>query len=130
MAPKGIQLQRKKGWRKPPNAVVVSRPSRWGNPWEVGSGYVGVTGSMRGPGVGFYSSTETFHYDLDLRDGITAEEAVWLYEVGLEASLSDPDPFYDELRAALEALRGHDLACWCALDAPCHRDPLLRLANK
>ena len=27
-------------------------------------------------------------------------------------------------------LRGHNLACWCALDGgPCHADTLLRLAN-
>lgn len=26
-------------------------------------------------------------------------------------------------------LRGHDLACWCALDAPCHADVLLEIAN-
>lgn len=30
-----IQLRRTKGWRKPPGAVVVSRPSRWGNPFKV-----------------------------------------------------------------------------------------------
>lgn len=31
--------------------------------------------------------------------------------------------------AAEEHLRGHDLACWCALDQPCHADVLLELAN-
>ena len=30
----------------------------------------------------------------------------------------------------LEKLRGKNLACWCALDAPCHADVLLELANK
>lgn len=34
MSPKRIQLQRKKGWRKPPDAVVVSRPSIYGNPFH------------------------------------------------------------------------------------------------
>ncbi len=28
-----------------------------------------------------------------------------------------------------EELRGHDLACWCPLDGPCHADVLLRRAN-
>jgi Domain of unknown function (DUF4326) len=28
-----IRLQRTRGWRKPPEAVVVARPSRWGNPF-------------------------------------------------------------------------------------------------
>lgn len=33
--PQRIQLSRKRGWRKPDNTVVVSRPSRWGNPFSV-----------------------------------------------------------------------------------------------
>lgn len=33
--PRRIQLSRAAGWRKPPGAVVVSRPSRWGNPYPV-----------------------------------------------------------------------------------------------
>ena len=35
--------------------------------------------------------------------------------------LSEPD--------WLEPLRGHDLACFCRLDYPCHADILLELAN-
>jgi len=31
-----IQLQRRAGWRKPAGAVVVARPTRWGNPYAVG----------------------------------------------------------------------------------------------
>jgi len=31
--PKRIQRKRTKGWRMPPNAVYVGRPSRWGNDW-------------------------------------------------------------------------------------------------
>jgi hypothetical protein len=27
-------------------------------------------------------------------------------------------------------LRGKNLACWCALDAPCHADVLLEIANQ
>ena len=33
--PVRIQLRRTKGWRKPPGAIVVARPSRWGNPHRV-----------------------------------------------------------------------------------------------
>jgi Domain of unknown function (DUF4326) len=33
--PRRVQLSRKPGWRKPPGAVVVSRPTRWGNPYPV-----------------------------------------------------------------------------------------------
>ena len=28
-----------------------------------------------------------------------------------------------------ERLGGKDLACWCALDQPCHADVLLKIAN-
>ena len=35
MKPKRIQLSRKKGWKLPPNTVVVSRPSKWGNPFTL-----------------------------------------------------------------------------------------------
>jgi hypothetical protein len=33
-------------------------------------------------------------------------------------------------RAALEELRGKNLACWCKPGAPCHADVLLELANR
>ena len=36
MIPKRIQLKRTKGWKLPENTVVVSRPSKWGNPYKVG----------------------------------------------------------------------------------------------
>jgi signal-transduction protein with cAMP-binding, CBS, and nucleotidyltransferase domain len=46
--PKGVQLKRTLGYRKPPGAIVVSRPSRWSNPYRVGhdgvSDAVGVDG--------------------------------------------------------------------------------------
>jgi hypothetical protein len=35
VSPRRVQLSRKPGWRKPPGAVVVSRPTRWGNPFPV-----------------------------------------------------------------------------------------------
>lgn len=42
-----IQLRRTKGWRKPAGAVVVARPSKWGNPFRLGTPYA----LMREPGV-------------------------------------------------------------------------------
>jgi hypothetical protein len=35
VTPRRIQLSRAKGWRKPEGAVVVARPTRWGNPFPV-----------------------------------------------------------------------------------------------
>ena len=31
-----VQLRRTKGWRKPEGAVVVTRATKWGNPFKVG----------------------------------------------------------------------------------------------
>lgn len=36
--PKRIQLSRQKGWRKPEGAVVVTRATKWGNPFIIGDG--------------------------------------------------------------------------------------------
>lgn len=35
MSPRRLTLSRRKGWRLPEGAVVVSRPSRWGNPFPL-----------------------------------------------------------------------------------------------
>lgn len=33
--PKRIQRKRTKGWKLPPNAVIVTRPTKWGNPFRL-----------------------------------------------------------------------------------------------
>ena len=33
--PERIRLRRTTGWRKPEGAIVVARPTRWGNPYIV-----------------------------------------------------------------------------------------------
>ena len=38
------------------------------------------------------------------------------------------EPLHIPPRPDLDPLRGHDLACWCPLDQPCHADILLKLA--
>ena len=91
--PRRIQLRRTRGWRKPPGAVVVSRPSKWGNPFRIGD-----------PAKG----------------GLTRQEAVVAYRHMARSNLDESE---------LAELRGHDLACWCPLDQPCHADVLLELAN-
>ena len=35
--PRRVRLRRTKGWHKPAGAVVVARPSRWGNPYVIGA---------------------------------------------------------------------------------------------
>ena len=52
---------------------------------------------------------------------LTAEKAVKLYEQHIADNFSERD--------IRHCLHDKDLACWCALDEPCHADVLLRIAN-
>lgn len=105
LPPYGVQLSRRAGWRKPPNTIVVSRPSRWGNPFAAGKTIQGFV-------------------------VVNAEHAVRLFDAWLDSEVDEP---FEERRqwmlANLDDLAGRNLACWCALDAPCHRNSLLRRAN-
>lgn len=98
--PARIQLRRTKGWRLPANTVVVSRPTKWGNPFRAGHEYQTVAA---GPKI--------------CRD---AADAVRLYT---------PLAYTRQAEIVAE-LRGKDLACWCKPGAPCHADVLLHLANR
>jgi hypothetical protein len=138
-APQRIQLRRTKAWRIPNGAVVVARPSRWGNPFQVGSEGVAYQGVMLGSGAGRYDRSDPRSCDLLLpgpHARLTDAQAVALYRDDLVASLAEDGPYGDELREALKALRGKDLACWCPLQdehgkrAPCHADVLLAAANR
>lgn len=114
LVPERIQLRRTKGWRKPAGAIVVARPSRWGNPFTVAScleaDFAKDVEDARRVCTGAF------------RDWLAGN--TWAAGSGLE---------WDERRAAYLAaipeLRGRDLACWCSLDQPCHADVLLELAN-
>ena len=127
-APQRIQLSRAKGWRKPEGAVVVARPSKWGNPFRVGED---VPRHARRFLVdpGDPNRTRILHslHSLDevyVRDREQAVDAYgwWLIQ-------SPP------LMLSLGELEGHDLACWCPLEdatgarGPCHADVLLQVAN-
>jgi hypothetical protein len=96
------QMSRKRGWRKPADTSYVGRPTAWGNPWRVGGKAHGAIDP----------ATAVARYEKSLLDG----------------SLLDGHgtPLIDRI----DELRGHDLACWCGLDQPCHADVLLRVANR
>ncbi|MFA4084817.1 DUF4326 domain-containing protein [Mycobacteroides salmoniphilum] len=104
--PERIQRKRTAGWRMPEGAIYVGRPSRWGNPWRVGDWLMTHAGMPCGP-----------HYGCEFI--LTPEIAVAFYRQAFA-------PDAAEIRAEL---RGHDLACWCPLDQPCHADVLVELAN-
>lgn len=100
--PKRIQLRRTKGWRKPEGAVVVARPTIYGNPFVVGD------------------TVSSPRYDGDVV--VTRDLAVALYRVWL-----DQRPGWRDQQA--RELVGVELCCWCPLDAACHADVLLEIAN-
>ena len=103
MEPVRIQLKRTKGWRMPENTVKVDRSTKWGN--QI------VVGSDRGIGYRRW----------------TAADAVEMYREEMEYEISDRAS--GDAPLDLSPLRGKNLACWCALDQPCHADVLLELAN-
>ena len=120
--PKRIQLRRTKGWRKSEGAIVVARPSRWGNPYRIGDDIM-----YPHPGTVPYEFAHSHTFPpgeyswFDVR-AIDRAEAVRLFRSYIE---NEYGPDLD----VLGPLAGHDLACWCPLDQPCHADVLLELAN-
>lgn len=120
--PRRIQRQRTKGWRMPEGCVYVGRPTWFGNPWRAG-GFVDQLAAT--------SDNE----NLLPRDMVTwfgrraneriadAAEAVEMYRRWLIDCNNRNVPL------PVSTLRGKDLACWCALDQPCHADVLLDVAN-
>jgi hypothetical protein len=91
----------------PEGAVYVGRPTKWGNPFEVGidgthAECIKLYGALS---LGFLCvSKSAEHIDRQRRARRVME-------------------------AAQRELRGKDLACWCPLNQPCHADVLLELAN-
>jgi hypothetical protein len=114
MTAQRIQRRRVKGWRMPEGAIYVGRPTGWGNPFMAGCRCADLlTGEW-----------------VNVRD---VQHAVDLYREYAERALTVP-----LLQAGwpqIDALRGHDLACWCPLTYPdgrpypCHADVLLEIAN-
>ncbi len=119
MKPVRIQRKRVKGYNMQSEsralnglpAVSVCRPGRWGNPYKVGA--------------------------LHPKHGkpMTASEAVSLFKEGLfkythtSGSMHDLHIDLMVIREIKRGLAGKNLACWCKLDAPCHADVLLEIAN-
>ena len=98
--PKRIQRSRAKGWRMPDGAIYVGRPSKWGNPWVAGEPWCPTS----------------------------AAECAGIFR-GILLGNPHPDSRMGRVLAEISELAGHDLACWCPLDQPCHADVLLELAN-
>ena len=126
--PKRIHRRRIKGWRMPPNAVYVGRPTKWGNPWTVEEWRDHMARLHRS-----FSGLEPTRSELDYE---ARDIATTCFYSAMVDRLADPESeehehpgFYPPLQQIRDELAGKDLACWCPLDQPCHADVLLKVAN-
>lgn len=150
--PERIQLRRTKGWRKPEGAIVVARPSKWGNPFPVTGGWImwtAVALGYKGGPAGRRTAAVALHRawltgggvaegpggegggSIEFGSGVVLTVDQHVRGIaGLGAALETP-PVIPRLSplADIGELTGHDLCCWCRLDQPCHADVLLDLAN-
>ncbi len=104
--PVRIRLSRRKGWKMPANTIVVARPTPWGNPFKIG-----VDGNAA-RSVELYHTMLAGYYCISCKTDFDVQKKAVAYA-----------------RKNIRKLRGKNLACWCALDMPCHADVLLEIAN-
>lgn len=126
--PERIRRSRVKGWRKPENTVIVTRPGKWGNPFA-------AKGNGRGGEEGAATMTRQYLVD-DFREWLLTPVTEWpdraafaRGDTGRTHLMGVPyqgRPTLEQIRAELG---GKNLACYCHLDQPCHANVLLELAN-
>lgn len=113
--PEEVQRRRVKGFRLPPNTVSVTRPGVFGNPFTPAgcreAGYEGTDEQISKRCV------ETFR--------------IWLGPHWREAwDGEESEARRAKLLKRLPELLGKNLACYCPIGKPCHRQVLLELANE
>lgn len=116
---KRIQRQRTKGWKMPEGAIYVGRPTKWGNPFVVHSDRM-----QNGQRYPMDAVVAVAGFRALLQKGQAWFPVPLPWPKG-KIPACEPTTVDDVRRE----LRGHDLACWCALDQPCHADVLLEIAN-
>jgi hypothetical protein len=95
----------------PENTVSVARPSIWGNPFIVGKSI----------GCDDQADAVEMHENW-LAYGDTAPYP-------LPGETKRLEVLREKVLGRIHELRGKNLACFCALDAPCHADILLEAAT-
>lgn len=92
----------------PENTISVTRPGKFGNP---------------------FTAKEAM--EAGYKDG--NKMAVWAFSEWLSGKENDFSELLPDKKKLvlkhIKELKGMNLACWCALDQPCHADVLLDLAN-
>lgn len=92
-----------KGWRKPPNSLVVTRPGRWSNPYRL----------------------------IEHGGTYTRDDAIDLFQRDLLAGqlITRPGRAPLGVEDARRELAGLDLVCACDLGERCHADVLIEVSN-
>ena len=113
-----IQMTRKPGgWRADhPEAVIVARPTRWGNLYRVVQVNQGLWMVVDGSGE-----------DCSMHQSKSFAAAAAVDEFYDSVMVRGIPVTVDEIRAELS---GRDLACWCPRGQACHADVLIELANE
>jgi len=105
-----IQRQRSKGWKMPPGAIYVGRPTKWGNPFTL--------------------DVVRLQYP-EMEERAVKFTAAMLFKRWLMGKMNvDAHRFAPPSREeVVAALQGKDLVCWCKPEEPCHADVLIWFAN-
>lgn len=119
--PRRLQRRRTRGYRTPPGAAYVGRPTRFGNPYRLVRAAHGllVQFGETGGSVGVWPN------EREARRYATEAYRVWI---------NLPEQA-DTLRLFRALLHGRDLTCWCPLPADgepdhCHGAVLISLVNQ
>ena len=120
---KRIQRKRTRGWKMPSNTIYVGRPTKWGNPFKVGS-YLNAWGKA-------FIATQLCKTAKEVKElyksgildkKITLENSLKWYEMSIKFKIKHKVLDINELKEK-------DLACWCSLDKLCHADILIKLCK-
>jgi hypothetical protein len=129
MMPKRVQMSRQKPWRADnPDAVIVARPTMFGNPYTIAMMTEQIAKVKAVP------TTTPTELLIDLQPRALAVEAFradLTYGPDSRWWWFGPHMAIIRIKGELQrgTLAGVDLAYWCPLDQPCHADVLIEIAN-
>jgi|GEM_PF-1251286 len=101
--PLRVQRSRRKGYNLPDGTVVVTRGTKWGNPFDSADAF----------------EQWLLNGTIPDRKQLVEELSDGMIRMRRHAILE-----------SLDELKGKQLACFCTLDTKCHADVLAKLANK
>lgn len=113
-----IQLRRTKGWRKPSNAVSVTRPGPFGNPFRV----------VRAGRWAWAVTDEIGCCDANSAGDKEWSEAIAVIRYRDWLGLPAQRDLRNRIRATFGPASGKVPACWCGEGQPCHADVILEIA--